>query len=394
MRKPKSAKSARGRRKTRARRPRSGAIETALALLAHEIRTPLNGILAMSELIAAADLPERERQWAGHVKGAAEHLAALATLVVDGVRAEKRGLTLREEPFRPRVLADELGATLSARAQAKGLAATMSVAGELPEFVVGDRVRLRAALENLIDNAVKFTENGRVGLSVEARRRPRGRHRFSFTVTDSGIGLSKQERARLFRPFVQANVGIARRYGGSGLGLAFARRLAKAMGGDLTVKSRAGKGSTFALTVTLADAPADEPTSGGSAAGARERTRSLHVLCAEDNPYARVVLNTILTELGHRIDFAGTGEAAVAAVNRGGYDLVLMDVTLPGMDGLAATRAIRALSGDSAGIPVIGISGRTDPRDEATALAAGMNAFLAKPVSPAALAQIVAKFAG
>src|SRR3954468_11612940 len=253
MRKATGKKPVKRRRKTRARQRRAGATETALAMLAHEIRTPLNGILAMSELIAAADLPERERQWAGHVKGAAEHLAALATLVVDGVRAEKRGLALREEPFRLRALAQELGATLEARAEAKGVSAEVSIADDLPELVVGDRVRLRAALENQIDNAVKFTERGRVALSVSAARGTRGRHRLSFVVTDNGIGLSKAEIARLFRPFRQASVDIARRYGGSGLGLAFARRLAKAMGGDLTVKSRAGQGSTFAFSVMLAE---------------------------------------------------------------------------------------------------------------------------------------------
>ena len=167
------------------------------------------------------------------------------------------------------------------------------------------------------------------------------------------------------------------------------------MGGDLAVKSRARQGSTFTFRIMLAEAPKTGPVArrsvdGRSAAG----TRTLRVLCAEDNPYARVVLNTILTELGHRVDFAGTDEAAVAAVQRGGYDLVLMDVTLPGMDGHAATRAIRALAGETGGVPIVGISGRTDARDEEAALAAGMNAFLAKPVSPAALAQVVAKFTG
>ena len=394
MRQVRGAKAARKRRKVaRPRRvARPDAVETALAMLAHEIRTPLNGILALSELIAAADLPERERQWAGQVKGAAEHLAALATLVVDGVRAEQRGLVPRDEPFRPRALAEAIGATLGARADAKGLAADVSIADDLPELVIGDRVRLRAALENLIDNAVKFTERGRVALSVSAASAPRGRYKLSFTVTDSGIGLSKKEIARLFRPFSQASTNVARRYGGSGLGLAFVRRLAKAMGGNLAVESRPGHGSSFRLTVMLVAAPAGAPLGAIADTKRGTGTKSLRVLCAEDNPYARVVLNTILVELGHRVDFAGTGESAVAAVDRGGYDLVLMDVTLPVMDGLAATRAIRALRGDAAKVPVIGISGHTETGEEEAARAAGMNAFLAKPVSPAVLAQAVAKF--
>jgi len=397
MRKVGSAKAAAKKRRKVARprrgAARSGAVETALAMLAHEIRTPLNGILALSELLAAADLPERERQWASLIKGASEHLAALATLVVDGVRAGRRGLVLQPEPFRPRTLADAIGATLTARAEAKGLAADISVADDLPDLVLGDRVRLRAALENLIDNAVKFTERGRVTFVVGAAPARRGLHRLTFTITDSGIGLSKREIARLFRPFSQANAAVARRFGGAGLGLVFVQGLAKAMGGRLTVDSRPGHGGSFRLTVIVEAAAARDEKGGARTEIQCEASRSLRVLCAEDNPYARVVLNTILVELGHRVDFAGTGESAVAAVDRGGYDLLLMDVTLPGMDGLAATRAIRALRGAAAAVPVIGISGRSEARDEQAAIAAGMNAFLAKPVSPAALAQAVAKIA-
>jgi len=168
----------------RRKRARLDTVENALATLAHEIRTPLNGILALSELIAAAELPEREREWARLVKSAAEHLANLATLVVDGVRAEARGLALRDEPFHPRALAEAVGGMLAARAEAKGLAASIVIAADLPELVTGDRVRLRAALENLADNAVKFTEAGQVGFSV-ASAPSRGRHRLTFTVTDS-----------------------------------------------------------------------------------------------------------------------------------------------------------------------------------------------------------------
>jgi two-component system, sensor histidine kinase len=392
MRTVRSAKAAARKRRTAARPPRirsrADATELALATLAHEIRTPLNGILALSELIAAADLPERERQWATLVKDAAEHLANLSTLVVDGVRAEARGLVLRPETFRLRAVVDAVAATLKVRAETKGLVAQISLAKDLPQFVTGDRVRLRAALENLVDNAVKFTDRGRIAFSLEAAPAARGRHRLTFTFADSGVGLTKAEIARLFRPFSQASTAIAHRYGGAGLGLLFVKRLAEAMGGKLTVTAKAGSGSTFRLSVVL-DAAQAGAAQGSAAKGRGPATKALHVLCAEDNPYARVVLNTILVELGHRVDFAGTGEAAIAAVERNGYDVVLMDVTLPGLDGLAAARAIRAMQGGVAHVPIIGISGRTETADQNAALAAGMDAFLAKPVSPAALAELV-----
>ena len=255
MRRAKASKSAKRRRKpTRPRRPT--AVETALAALAHEIRTPLNGILALSELIATADLPERERRWAEASKGAAEHLAHLTTLIVDGVRADAHGLAMRRAPFRLRGFAEAVAAALAARAEAAGLEADITIADDLPDAVLGDPVRLRAALENLIDNAVKFTERGSVGLAVEGTPARKG-YRLTFTVRDSGIGLTRAEIARLFRPFAQANANIATRFGGAGLGLAFVKRVAKAMGGDLTVTSRPRQGSTFRLTVTVeATAPA------------------------------------------------------------------------------------------------------------------------------------------
>jgi CheY-like chemotaxis protein len=383
MRKGKTSTSARRRRKP-SRPRRSKAVETALAALAHEIRTPLTGILALNELIATADLPDRERAWANAAKSAAEHLAHLTTLIVDGVRADVRGLTLRRAPFRLRGFADAVATGLSARAEAAGLSAEIAIADDLPDIVLGDPVRLRAALENLIDNAVKFTERGRVGFAVMSTP-VRKRHRVTFTVRDSGIGLTKAEIARLFRPYAQANANIASRFGGAGLGLVFVRRVAKAMGGNLTVTSTPGQGSAFSLSVLLADADA-AALSRFESERARPR-KSLRVLCAEDNPFARVVLNTVLTEFGYRPDFVGSGEAAVAALAKG-YDLVLMDLTLPGVDGVEAVRRIRA-DERHRHVPIIGISGRTEPAQAEAALAAGMNAFLGKPVSPAALAQAI-----
>jgi CheY-like chemotaxis protein len=355
-------------------------VEASLAGIAHDIRTPLTGVLALAELLASSDLGERERQWANAIKSGAEHVSALTTLIVDAARTEAAGLTLRRDPFSPRRLAEAVGRALSARAETRGLRTDMAIARDLPSMVTGDELRLRAALENLADNAVKFTDRGGVALAVSAEAATRGRVKLVFALSDSGIGLSRQEIARLFKPFAQASTEVARRYGGAGLGLVFVRRIARAMGGDLTVTSAPGRGSTFTFTATV-EPFAARP--GGEASAAAPR--SLKILCAEDNPYGRVVMNTILTELGHRIDFVESGEAAVRAAARGGYDAVLMDVTLPILDGLAATRKIRELPGAAGRIPVIGISGKSEASDESAARAAGMTDYLIKPVSPARL---------
>ena len=370
------------------KRARPNASEAAVAALAHEVRTPLTGILALGELLAASDLPARERRWALAVKSAAEHLAQLTTLVVDGVKAGSGKLRIASGRFSPRRLAESVATTLSARADAKGLAAEATISPDLPELVAGEPVRLRAALENLVDNAVKFTEIGQVALAATAEPASRGRMRLAFTITDSGIGMSKQEIGRLFRPFSQANVDVPDRFGGAGLGLVFVKRLAKEMGGDVTVTSAPKRGSTFRLTVLVEPVQPDHTTADPS--GTVAPAASLTLLCAEDNPYGRVILNTILTELGHRVDFVGTGEAAIDAVAAGSHDMVLMDITLPGIDGIEATRRIRALSGAVSMIPIIGISGHSAPESDTTARAAGMNAYLVKPLSPSALADTIA----
>jgi two-component system, sensor histidine kinase len=375
----------------RRRSAAASANEAALAVFAHDIRTTLTGILALGELLSSSNLEDRERRWAMGIKVSAEHLAALTTLVIDAAKAGAGSLTLQQENFRPRRVVDMLAESLAARAQAKGLQSETIVADDLPETLVGDPVRLRAALENLIDNAVKFTDKGTVRLDVQSKRAARGRAQITFAVTDSGIGLKPDEIERLFRPFAQASAEIARRYGGAGLGLSVVKVLAKMMGGDLTVSSTARRGSRFSFTAMLPIARADAGEI--SSANATVATaRGLKILCAEDNPYGRVILNTILTELGHHADFAASGEEAVGAVARG-YDVMLMDVTLPGIDGLETTRRIRALSGTASRMPIIGVSGRSEPGDEVAARGAGMNFYLRKPLSPSALSQALAAVA-
>jgi CheY-like chemotaxis protein len=358
-------------------------VEATLADIAHDIRTPLTGILSLSELLATSGLGERERGWASAIKTTAEHLALLTSLMIDAARVQSKGIVLRRELVRPRRLAEAVAVTLAARAESRSLTSHSEIAADLPEAVIGDALRLRAALENLVDNAVKFTERGSIRFEVASRPAPRGRVRLVFTVTDSGIGMTAAEIRRLFRPFAQANEKIARRYGGAGLGLAFVKRIAVAMGGNLTVVSAPDGGSRFELSVIVDQA--QPSASGAGAASPRPALTPLHLLCVDDNPYGRVVLNTILTELGHRADFVGTGEAAVEAVAHARYDAVLMDVTLPGIDGIEATRRIRALSGREAHVPIIGISGRATASDAAAGRDAGMNGYLTKPLSPSAL---------
>jgi CheY-like chemotaxis protein len=371
-------------RRKRVAKAAPGVVEAALAAFAHEVRTPLTGILAISDLLATSDLDERERRWVDTIKAGAEHLASLATLFVDAAKDIAGASGLRQDLFDLRALARNAGDSLAGRAAAKGLQSQVEVADELPALVVGDPVRLRAALENLIDNAVKFTEAGGVALEVTPMRGTKAKVGVAFAVSDSGIGLTLGEIKRLFRPFSQANVSIASRFGGAGLGLSSVKQLARSMGGDIKVAPRRGGGATFTLTVSLnrATTGTAEGTAAGEAA-APDQVPPLRVLSVEDNPFGRVVLNTILSELGHQAEFIGRGEAAAERIAHGTFDVVLMDMVLPGIDGIEAIRRIRALSPPHGRTAIIGVSGRGD--DEAASRAAGADAFLLKPVSPRAL---------
>jgi len=393
-----------GLRERSTKRVEPDVVQAALAAFAHEVRTPLTGILAISDLLATSDLGERERRWADTIKAGAEHLANLATLFVDAARTGKGtgkgiggGSSLRQDLFDLRTLARNAGDSLAGRAAAKGLQAEVDISEKLPGLVVGDPVRLRAALENLIDNAVKFTEHGGVALTVapwrsvkskdktksKGKAKGKGSVGVAFAVSDSGIGLTMAEIKRLFRPFTQANVTIASRFGGAGLGLSSVKQLARAMGGDITVAPRPGGGATFTLTVSV-DATGSGKSSKSKGDAGMDAVPALRLLSVEDNPFGRVVLNTILTELGHHAEFIGRGEDAVNRLAQGAFDAVLMDMVLPGINGVEAIRRIRTMATPLAQIPIIGVSGRGE--DEVASREAGADAFLVKPVSPRALA--------
>jgi CheY-like chemotaxis protein len=345
------------------------------------VRTPLTGILAISSLLETSDLGARERRWVETIRTGAEHLAALATLYVDAAKSMVAHLPMREDFFDLCALARSAGDGLAGRAAANGLQSEVTIAENLPAFVTGDAVRLRAALENLIDNAVKFTPSGLVALDVSIASRGKNSMDVTFAVSDSGIGLSLAEINRLFKPFSQASIEVASRFGGAGLGLWSVKQLARAMGGDVSVTQRKGSGTVFTLTVRVG-APREER--GASSAQPSSYAGALKILSVEDNPFGRVVLNTVLGELGHKIEFVGQGELAPERVSRGDFDVVLMDMVLPGIDGVETIRRVRALGAAGDKIGIIGVSGRE--QDEAKARAAGADAFLMKPVSPRALA--------
>jgi CheY-like chemotaxis protein len=375
---------AKARRKRIAAKAEPGMVEAALAAFAHEVRTPLTGILAISTLLATSDLDERERRWVDTIKAGAEHLASLATLFVDAARGHGAAAGMRQDLFDLRVLARAAGDSLAGRAAAKGLQSQVDISEELPALVVGDPVRLRAALENLIDNAVKFTEQGAVALTASPLRGPKDKVGVAFAISDSGIGLTLSEIKRLFRPFSQANVSIASRFGGAGLGLSSVKQIARAMGGDIVVAPRRGGGTTFTLAVTLIRSRGAKVAGAGREDASASPMPALRVLSVEDNPFGRVVLNAILTELGHQAEFIGQGEAAPERIAQGAFDAVLMDMVLPGINGIEAIKRIRALDAPHGRIAIIGVSGRGE--DEAASRAAGADAFLVKPVSPRALA--------
>jgi signal transduction histidine kinase len=385
-----SSRSKGGRSLTRGANAPASAIEAALATFAHEVRTPLTGILALSSLLETSGLPERERRWVETIKASAEHLSALATLFVDAARRRGAGLSVRQDFFDLRTLAQASANSLAGRAAAKGLGATAEIDAALPVFAVGDPVRLRAALENLIDNAVKFTDSGSVGFAAALVRTPKRKAAFAvaFDVADSGHGLTVDEIKRLFKPFSQASVAISRRFGGAGLGLSSVRQLARAMGGDVTVKPRRGGGTVFTLTIVLKHASEGSASRDSKRSEAAAGLKRLKILSVEDNPFGRVVLNAVLQELGHEVEFIGRGEDAPQRLAQGAFDVVLMDMVLPGIDGIEAIRRIRASQPPASGIAIIGVSGRGE--DDAAARSAGANGFLLKPVSPRQLALVLA----
>jgi PAS domain S-box-containing protein len=358
-----------------------------LANISHEIRTPMNGVLGVLHLLAQEPLSEGGRRLLTEAETCGRMLSELLNDVIDFSKVDAGRLELAPEPLDPAQVLESVVELMRPQAEAKRLQLGVEVEGDR-DWILADPVRLRQVLFNLIGNAVKFTVEGGVKVRLRISGVGRGGRRIRFEVTDTGVGIPEAAQAGLFGRFIQADGSTARRFGGSGLGLAITKRLAELMGGDVGFVSEEGRGSTFwfEAPVPLARQPAaPDPNSAGDLG-----LDGVRILLVEDNPTNRLVGTKILEALGAKVETADDGTAGVCAVRRGDYDLVLMDIQMPGMDGLEATRRIRALPGAASATPIIAMTANALSHQKDTYLAIGMDGLVAKPISPAQLtAEIV-----
>jgi signal transduction histidine kinase/ActR/RegA family two-component response regulator len=366
-----------------------------LANMSHELRTPLNGIIGMIDIVLATGINGQQREELEIARESAFSLLALVNDILDISKIEAGRLSLENIPFSPRKLVDDGCKLISAGARQKGLNLTWEVESQVPAWLVGDPLRIQQILANLLGNAVKYTPHGRVDVRASSRPVAPGVIELRFDVKDTGIGIPQHALSTIFRKFTQADNSNTRKYGGTGLGLAIAQELADMYRGGIRVESEEGRGSTFHVTLELREA---EPAAAGipdsvvpdlagieAANGVRAR-----ILVVEDNAVNQKVVTKLLGKRGYRTEVAGNGREALAALERSTFDVVLMDLQMPVMDGLEATRLIR-LNPRWRTLPVIGLTAHATAEGRDQCLKAGMDEYVTKPIRASALWEAVDK---
>ncbi|MDF2901573.1 MAG: response regulator receiver protein [Phenylobacterium sp.] len=348
-----------------------------LAVMSHEIRTPLNGVLAIADILERKLGDAALKPYVATIQDSGQTLLRLLTDALDLTRADAGQLELAEDSFCLPALLDDLAALWSARAELKGLALAFSYDGAPDQWALGDAVRIKQVFNNLIGNALKFTRQGGVEVALRVRREDIHVH-VEGAVRDTGVGVPDHRLATIFEPFSQTEAGV--REGGAGLGLSICRQLVAQMGGVIEARGNVSAGTTFRFEFPLFDVPAPCDEAAAAEPDLSAAVGGLHVLIADDNATNRLVAETLCEMFGCTCESVEDGEQALAAAASGRFDLVLMDIKMPNLDGVGATRAIRSLASAAAQVPILALTANADPWDAASYLAQGMNGVVEKPI--------------
>lgn len=364
-----------------------------LGVISHELRTPMNGVLGAAQLLSATRLETTQREYLSIIRNSGDNLLSLLNDILDMTKIEAGKMNFEVVDIVIDGLNKRITGPFEAQAEAKGLTFVTTVEGEIPTVVRGDPLRVCQVVQNLLSNAVKFTEAGEIHYLVRGHRVSDQRVRFEFVVQDSGAGIAAADLERLFMPFTQVDTSSTRRFGGTGLGLTIARRMANIMGGDITVTSKLAEGSCFTLEIEAEVVEWAKPVAAAEVHAEIEGGESLRVLVVEDHPVNRMILEAWMSSASHVTSTAENGQVAVDIAKDQPFDLIIMDVNMPVMDGLTATRMIRD-GGQNAGTPIVVLSASARHEDHEAGLQAGADAYLNKPIDFGALAALMGRVSG